>query len=136
MAAVELTFEEESHQHMARIMLQMDGIMLHRNADNSYDMEEIVWQVKEHLNRLTMTDYRCRELMKIFRVAFPHYYSPWIAKYSTDMKKCRQKVAVLYTKNQLTLLRRLVKTQEEVCKEAVKALKSNNTPEVDESVSQ
>jgi len=30
----------------------------------------------------------------------------------------------------------LVKTQEEVCKEAVKALKSNNTPEVDESVSQ
>ena len=136
MAAVELTFEEESHQYMARIMLEMDGIILHRNADNSYDMDEIVWQVKEHLNRPTMTDYRGRELMKIFRVAFPQYYSPWISKYTTVMKKCRQTVAVLYTKKQLTVLRRLVKNQEEVCKEAIKALKSNDTPEVDESVSQ
>ena len=136
MAGVELTFEEESHQHMARFMLRMNDIILHTNADNSYDMDEIVRQVKGRLNEATMTDYRGRELMKIFRVAFPRYYSPWITKYTTDMKKCRQTVAVLYTKNHLSFLRRSVKEQEKVCKEAVKALKSKDTPEVDEPVSQ
>lgn len=139
MAGVELNFEEETHQHMARIMLEKNNVSIYRNADNSYDMDEIVSQVKARLNEATMTDYRGRELMKIFRVAFPQYYSPWIAKYTTDMKKCRQTVAVLYAKKHLKLLKRLVRDQEEVCKEAIKALKSKDNcivvPEVDESVS-
>jgi hypothetical protein len=128
-----MTFEEESHQHMARSLLEMDGVHLARKpVDNTHDMDEIVWSIKEHLNRPTMTDYRGRELMKVFRTAFPEYSSPWITKYTTDMKKCRQTVAVLYIKKNVTMLRRQLKVQEEVYKKAVKALKSKDAPEVDE----
>jgi len=131
-----MTFEEETHRHMARSLLEMDGVHLARKPDdNTYDMDEIVWSVKEHLNRPTMTDYRGRELMKVFRTAFPSYNSPWIARFSSDMKKCRQTVTVLYTKKNLNILRRNLREQEEVYKKAVKALKSKDAPEVDESVS-
>jgi hypothetical protein len=131
-----MNFEENAQQHMACSLLEMEGIPLARKPDdNTYDMDEIVWSVKEHLNRPTMTDYRGRELMKVFRTAFPSYNSPWIARFSSDMKKCRQTVTVLYTKKNLNILRRNLREQEEVYKKAVKALKSKDVPEVDESVS-